>query len=94
MALASFNAADSYAPFVRQSSSYLYADEKGLRRSRRCSTSVRRRMAPIALCACRTRTACSTVHGPPPPALSQPARSRPISISWPAASAALKPAST
>jgi hypothetical protein len=30
VALASFSAADWYAPFVRQSSSYFYADEKGL----------------------------------------------------------------
>ena len=30
VALASFSAADWYAPFVRQSTSYFYADEKGL----------------------------------------------------------------
>lgn len=30
VALASFSAADWYAPFVRQNSSYFYADEKGL----------------------------------------------------------------
>lgn len=30
VALASFSAADWYAPFVRQSSSYFYADDKGL----------------------------------------------------------------
>jgi hypothetical protein len=30
VALASFSAADWYAPFVRQSSTYFYADEKGL----------------------------------------------------------------